>query len=113
MDKIKLITYSVIFIALLVISKISYSYIYDKGYNKGYKDFEDKYTTKLLADKDEEVRHLKESYDKLITQANANQKVEIIYKDRIKTVKEIVKSDNMKCEMTIEQIAKLNEFIKY
>lgn len=113
MDKIKIVTYGVIFIALLIISKISYSYIYAKGYEKGYKDFEDKYTTKLLLDKDEEVRHLKEYYDKIIAQANANQKVEIIYKDRIKTVKEIVKSDNMKCEMTAEQISKLNEFIKY
>lgn len=86
---------------------------YSKGRADGYNKYNAMYQEKLQKEISDENNKIKKEYDQIIEKMKKNTKVEVIYKDRVKVVKEIVNAENMQCKMTKEQIEKLNEFIKY
>lgn len=86
---------------------------YTKGYDSGYSTYDAMYKEKLAKELEEENKKIRDKYQAIIDQIKQDKKIEVVYKDRVKIVKEIVKEENMQCKMTTDQVAKLNEFIKY
>lgn len=99
-----------IVLTILLILTHSFSYFYGKWNTEDY--YENKYNQELISKlKEQELKNI-EQLNKIKDNINTEEKIRVIYKDRIKTVKEIIKADNFKCEMTDEQIKNLNSFKK-
>lgn len=90
----------------------SYKYTFDKGYKNGKNDAEitlnNEYQKALENKLKNQEETLQKNFNILLDAEKQKEKVKTVYVDRVKTVKEIVKADNFKCEMTDEQKEQLN-----
>lgn len=114
-------TYKTAILLILALSLLgfvvySYKYTYDKGYTSGFnvatKELDEEYQKALENKLKKQEETLQENFNILIESERQQKKVEKIYIDRIKTVKEIVKADNFQCEMTEEQKEMLNKLTR-
>lgn len=113
MFNFKNIMYFCLAIIIILSLKLLYSNILKKGYEQGYSDYDKIYQDKLIKDIETERSKIKKEYDLIISKIEKNRKIDKIHNERLSKIKEITSSENMKCEMTDEQVKKLNEFIKF
>lgn len=103
---------SIIVVLLLGFVVYSYKYTYDKGYTSGFnvatKELDQAYQKALENKLKNQEETLQKNFNILLDAEKQKEKVKTVYVDRVKTVKEIVKADNFKCEMTDEQKEQLN-----
>lgn len=107
---------SIMVVLLLGFVVYSYKYTYDKGYNSGFnvatKELDQAYQKALENKLKTQEETLQKNFNILLDAEKQKKKVNTVYVDRIKTVKEIVKADNFKCEMTDEQKEQLNKLTR-
>ena len=107
---------SIMVVLLLGFVVYSYKYNYDKGYNSGFnvatKELDQAYQKSLENKLKQQEETLQKNFNVLLDAEKQKKKVETVFVDRIKTVKEIVKADNFKYEMTDEQKEQLNKLTR-
>ena len=107
---------SIMVVLLLGFVVYSYKYTYDKGYNSGFnvatKELDQAYQKSLENKLKQQEETLQKNFNVLLDAEKQKKKVETVFIDRIKTVKEIVKADNFKCETTDEQKEQLNKLTR-
>lgn len=110
--------YFIIGFTLLILFCIvfSYKFTYDKGFNSGKNETEitlNKEYQKALENKLKEQKEiLEKNFNVLMESEKQKSKVKTIFVDREKKIKEIIKEENFKAEMTEEQIKKLNDLTR-
>lgn len=94
----------------------SYKYTFDKGYKSGKNDAEitlnNEYQKALENKLKEQKELLEKNFNVLMESEKQKSKVKTIFVDREKKIKEIIKEENFKAEMTEEQIKKLNDLTR-
>lgn len=108
-DKYRKYIWSFIFIVLLC---LSYAFAYHCGKVSAKNKYEQEYQKELVEKLKQKDEKNKEDIRKIQDGIGKEESIKVVYRDRIKTVKEIVKADNFKCEMTDEQIKILNSYKK-
>lgn len=102
-----------VILAVILLIVIFVSLIYNKGYKSGFNDAQKELDKKYQAALENKIKKQQESlqasFDVILQNEKNKSKVETVYVDRIKTVKEVSKSDNFKCELTKEQVDILNQ----
>lgn len=115
-NKYKTAILLILTVLLLSFVVYSYKYTYDAGYSAGFnvatKELDKAYQKALENKLKQQQEILQKNFNILLDAEKKKEKVNTVYVDRIKTVKEIVKADNFKCEMTDEQVNKLNELTR-
>ena len=94
----------------------SYKYTFDKGYKNGKNDAEitlnNEYQKALENKLKEQKELLEKNFNVLMESEKQKQNIKTVFVDRENKVKEIIKEDNFKAELTEEQIKKLNELTR-
>lgn len=114
-------TYKNVFLGVLIVVFVciilfSFRFVYLKGYHSGFdtaqEEIDKAYQISLEKKLEEQRNTLQNNFDVLLQREKDSKKIEVVYKDRIVKVKDIIKADNMKCEMNDEQIIQLNSLTR-